>query len=57
MYIFQVSLGELYSVHCTHCHQQGVESGGGVQVHHIMIRIISNFSKLISFVKMDILIV
>ena len=55
MYIFQVSLGELYSVHCTHCHQQGVESGGGV--HHIMIRIISNFSKLISFVKMDILIV
>ena len=42
LYIFQVSLSELSSVHCTHCHQQGVESVGGVR--HITMRKISNFS-------------
>ena len=35
--------------------KQGVERVSGV--HHITIRIILNFSNLISFVKMDILIV
>ena len=44
----------VYTVHIV-INKQGVESVSGV--HYITIRIISNFSNLFSFVKMDILIV